>query len=234
MSTPPKTAWRARLRAARAAADAASRAAAGTGLARVGLDWVESLAAAAAPAGGPPADAAPLGGLSSGAFPGTGPPAARLQVCAYISTGTEPSTDELLSALAAAGHLVHVPVCEPGFALSWVRWFPGVAMVRSALAPVMEPVGVRRPFPELGPVPAVLVPALAVDESGTRMGQGGGYYDRFLAGLAGSTASPGTRVTVAAVVHSNEILSAGMLPRDTFDMPVSWALSPSGVRRLGG
>lgn len=192
------------------------------------MDWLVQLAAGDRPAAGARGMPAARAGAGSVRWPG------QQQVCTYVSAGSEPSTKELLSSLAAAGVLVHVPVCEPGFALSWVRWFPGVPMARSALAPVMEPVGVRQSFSELGHVLAVLVPALAVDESGTRMGQGGGYYDRFLAGLAGTTAAPGTQVTLAAVVHDDEVLPAGTLPRDPFDMPVQWALTPSGARRLDG
>ena len=205
MSTLSKAAWRARLRGARAGQ--ASRQQAGEGIARVGLDWMGALSNSGAAA-------------ASGAV-----------VCAYTSMGNEPQTLELLARLHSGGYSVHVPVCEPGFQLGWVRWFPGVRMVRSRFAPVMEPVGERRPFAQLGPVLAILVPALAVDRSGTRMGQGGGYYDRFLAGIppAGTAAS----VPVAAVVNENEVVAAGLLPRDALDIPVGFALTRGGIQALG-
>ena len=214
MTTLSKADWRARLRALRAGADDASRQQAAEAIARVGLDWMSTLSASST--------AAAAGGV----------------VCAYTSMGTEPQTLELLAALHSAGYSVHVPVCEPGYQLGWARWFTGVGMVRSRFAPVMEPVGGRSSFAQLGPVLAVLVPALAVDRSGTRMGQGGGYYDRFLAGIgpAGAAASvpvAAASVPVAAVVHEHEVLAAGLLPRDALDMPVGFAITPAGMQPLG-
>lgn len=224
MNSLSKAAWRARLRGRRAGDGDASRQWAEQGLARVGLDWLAELSAAGLlPAGLSAAGEAPAKEADDG-----GP-----AVCAYASMGSEPATGALLAALHASGYAVHVPVCEPGFQLAWVHWFPGVDMARSRFAPVMEPVGERRSFTQLGPVLAVFVPALAVDGSGTRMGQGGGYYDRFLAGLAAPPGGPNASVPVAAVVHDHEVLKAGELPRDTYDLPVGFALTPGGLQRLG-
>lgn len=145
-------------------------------------------------------------------------------VCAYISTGAEPPTTGLLKALAESGRSVYVPVCEPGHQLSWVLWHEEVPMARSLLAPVLEPVGQRHAFEELGQVAALFIPALAVDLSGTRLGQGGGYYDRFLALRARK---------VAAVVYEHEVLPAGRLPHDDLDMAIAAAVTPSGHHTLG-
>jgi 5-formyltetrahydrofolate cyclo-ligase len=79
-------------------------------------------------------------------------------------------------------------------------------------------------------VRVVLVPALAVDRSGTRLGQGGGYYDRLLAELvAGTDARP----ALVAVVHDDEVLPAGTIPRRSHDVPVEAALTESALVRLG-
>lgn len=204
-----KAAWRARLRGQRIAAGKTARQQAGEGLARVGLDWIAALSAT---------KEADDGGATA---------------CAYIAMGDEPPTGPLLAALHTAGCAVYVPVCEPGFQLTWVRWFPGVDMARSRFAPVLEPLGARVPYAQLGQVLAVLVPALAVDGSGTRLGQGGGYYDRFLAGVATAPGGTTALVPVAAVVHGNEIFAARMLPQDPLDMPVTFALTPDGMQRLG-
>lgn len=217
MNSLSKAAWRARLRGRRAEAEEASRQQTGQKVARVGLDWLAALSAAKEPE------------LSADKEPDDGGPS----VCAYISMGSEPATGALLAVLHASGYAVHVPVCEPGFRLAWVPWFPGVDMVKSRFAPVMEPVGERRSFTQLVPVLAVLVPALAVDRSGTRMGQGGGYYDRFLAGLGTPPAGPNASVPVAAVVHEYEVLEAGELPREVYDLPVAFALTPGGLQHLG-
>ncbi|WP_449373781.1 5-formyltetrahydrofolate cyclo-ligase [Arthrobacter psychrolactophilus] len=104
-------------------------------------------------------------------------------------------------------------------------------MVRSTLAPVMEPVGERFSFAELTSVQAILLPALAVDGDGVRLGQGGGYYDRFLAGL---TAKGGSEVVpLAAVVHEHEYFPNISLPHDDLDAPVTDVLTPAGHRQLG-
>uniref|UniRef100_UPI0030EF2491 5-formyltetrahydrofolate cyclo-ligase n=1 Tax=Aquipuribacter hungaricus TaxID=545624 RepID=UPI0030EF2491 len=76
----------------------------------------------------------------------------------------------------------------------------------------------------------VLVPALAVDRAGTRLGQGGGSYDR---ALARAHTAPGRRPgeggpLVLAVVHDDEVLD-DLLPREPHDVAVHGALTPSGV-----
>jgi 5-formyltetrahydrofolate cyclo-ligase len=68
----------------------------------------------------------------------------------------------------------------------------------------------------------VLIPALAVDRSGTRLGQGGGWYDRVLGFVTSET-------PILAVVFSDEILPADTLPREPHDLPVSGALTPNGL-----
>jgi 5-formyltetrahydrofolate cyclo-ligase len=191
--------------------DDGDRTSAAAGLAAAGLQWAGQVAGTAGPS----------------AF------------CAYISMGHEPPTGALLAALDGAGHSVFVPICVEGHQLAWTAWTPRVAMARSLLAPVLEPVGERFPFAGLGPVSGVLLPALAVDTAGVRLGQGGGYYDRFLAALgatpahSGGSEGAGSAVARAGVVYQREVLAAGSLPHDTLDQPVDWVITPAGFRRIG-
>ena len=76
-----------------------------------------------------------------------------------------------------------LPVCEPEITLSWVYWTPASAFVRSRYAPIQEPVGERFGPEVMRSAVGVFLPATAVDLSGNRIGQGGGYYDKFLATL---------------------------------------------------
>jgi len=78
----------------------------------------------------------------------------------------------------------------------------------------------------LGEVPVVLVAALAVDLSGTRLGQGGGWYDRALDHLR-----PGA--PVVAAVFDEEVLPEGTLPREVHDHPVDAVITPTRAFLLG-
>ncbi|MDN6795644.1 MAG: hypothetical protein L0L69_11450, partial [Propionibacterium sp.] len=94
--------------------------------------------------------------------------------------------------------------------------------------PPALPDGAGLPGPDtLHSATVVLVAALAVDLSGTRLGQGGGWYDRALEHL-----SPGVRV-VAAVLDG-EILAAGALPREPHDHPVDAVITPTRALLLDG
>lgn len=148
-------------------------------------------------------------------------------VAAYLGVGTELSTDVLLSRLAGAGHPILLPVCEPAFQLSWVRWVPGTELVPSTLAPVLEPVGRRETVQIMEDVDVVLLPALAADMAGNRLGQGGGYYDRFLASLSQVRQKPLT----AAVVYDHELVSAGTFEYTPLDVPVDGVFTPRRWRQ---
>jgi 5-formyltetrahydrofolate cyclo-ligase len=76
---------------------------------------------------------------------------------------------------------------------------------------------------QLNAADVILVPALAVDRSGVRLGRGGGSYDRALASLA-------PHVPVIALLHPGELLES--LPADPHDVRVAAVALPSGIVRL--
>lgn len=204
------------LQAARHAMSDGDRERAGRRLAERGLIWAASLPAAGSGRGRNEDTGGPRRG---GRPPSPRPPG---MVAAYLSGASEPPTSALLVALVEHGYEVLVPVCRAGFRLQWVRWVPGIGLVRSPWAPVDEPVGKRLPLSVMDQVSGILLPALAVDLEGTRLGKGGGYYDRFLASLAGLQHRPAT----AAVVFDHELLPAGQIPADELDAPVNGVLTP--------
>ena len=70
----------------------------------------------------------------------------------------------------------------------------------------------------------VLVPALAVDRDGARLGQGGGYYDRFIASLDRLASRP----VLLATVYAHELVPAGTFEYDALDRRVDGAVTADG------
>lgn len=142
--------------------------------------------------------------LAPGSRPGR-PPFAT--VLSYESLPHEPPTTALNAALQAAGHQVLVPITLADMRLQWCD----LADPRRAELGIDAPAGAD----------VALVPALAVDTRGTRLGQGGGCYDRVLPLLPGAT-------PIIAVLHPGEHTSAA-LPSDPHDVPVQTVLSALGL-----
>jgi 5-formyltetrahydrofolate cyclo-ligase len=140
-------------------------------------------------------------------------------VALYAATPTEPQTAPLRDTLRRLGISVLLPMVRPD-GLEW-GWDTGDQLLVSRDLGGPEPAG-----PSLGPrgvlaADVVLVPALAVDTLGTRLGQGGGYYDAALPMLDRG-------VPVFAVVHDDEVLDASVepLPSQEHDVAVDGALTP--------
>lgn len=144
----------------------------------------------------------------------------RCPVAVYVSLPSEPGTGSLRGALRRRGHPVLLPVLRPDRDLDWVR--DDGRTVPDPLRPDGERLGVAAPA-ECG---LLLLPALAVDADGTRLGQGGGSYDRVLARLVARDRRP----LLLAIVHDEEVLPPAALPREAHDVDVDGWLTPSGAR----
>jgi 5-formyltetrahydrofolate cyclo-ligase len=139
------------------------------------------------------------------------------RVAAYVSVGSEPRTTALLAALA--DREVLLPVLLPGGELDWARAGDGLEEGPYGL---LEPRGARLGPDAVASCELLVVPALAVDRGGTRLGRGGGSYDRALAR---------TRGWVVALLHDGELV--GELPREPHDQPVHAVVLPGhGLIRL--
>src|SRR5512146_2894061 len=103
-------------------------------------------------------------------------------IAAYYSVGTEPGTHSLIFALWKRGSYVILPVLLPDGDLDWAS-YEGPDSLAAGPRGLLEP---GRAEPRRGPAAIaradlVLVPALAADRRGNRLGKGGGSYDRALA-----------------------------------------------------
>ncbi len=160
---------------------------------------------------------------------GAGDAGPSLVVAAHVSLRGEPGTGLLRQELRRLGHEVLLPVLRTDLDLDWVR--DDGSRPRDPLRPEGELLG---PGSVAG-CDLVLVPALAVDATGTRLGQGGGSYDRALARLGDG--DPARRAVagplVLALVHDEELLPARSLRREPHDVGVDGALTPSGLHLLG-
>ena len=144
--------------------------------------------------------------------------------CAYVPVGSEPGSIELIHSLHRRGVRVLLPVARRDVAgLRWGEYRPGEL--------VEAPFGLHEPAPPwwggdaIADATVILVPALAVDRSGVRLGRGAGFYDRAL-----PLADPAARRI--AVVRDDELVDT--LPAEPHDVPMTHALTPgNGLVTLG-
>ena len=130
----------------------------------------------------------------------------------YHGMGAEPDTRRLIPLLLGRGKTVLLPRCLPGHGMEARRVEEDTVLLRHAYG-MMEP-GEDCPRFEKDRIDLILVPGLAFDGAGFRLGQGGGYYDRYLADFAGFT---------AALCRDRFLMDA--VPREDHDRPVDAVLT---------
>lgn len=144
-------------------------------------------------------------------------------VAAYLSIGTEPSTQGLIFALWKRGTYVLLPVLLPGGDLDWATYEGPDSLVPGPRG-LLQPGGDRRGVAAICSADLVVVPALAVDGAGRRLGRGGGSYDRALARV-------GPAILTLALLYDGELLDE--VPVGRHDQLVrAVALPAQGISRL--
>jgi len=142
-------------------------------------------------------------------------------VAAYAGVGDEPPTRLLLDALVADGITVLLPIVGPHSTLDWAPYegWERLAPARwGLLEPTSDPLGKQA----IGTADLVVVPALAIDREGNRLGRGRGFYDRVLTDV-----DKDRRV---AVVYADELVAN--VPSEPHDQSVGWVLTPGGLIKL--
>ena len=145
-------------------------------------------------------------------------------IAAYYSIGAEPDTRGLVYALWKRGSYVLLPVLRVDGDLDWASYEGPESLVPGPRG-LREPSEPPRGVGAVARADAVLVPALAVDRAGNRLGRGGGSFDRALARV-----SP--LVPLIALVYDDEIVDR--VPAEHHDVKVRAAVSPvNGIAVLG-
>lgn len=136
----------------------------------------------------------------------------------YWPIRTEIDPRPVMEALAGSRTLCLPVVDGPGLPLTFRRWQPGAAMEEGAF-------GAAVPARGDAVVPrSLIVPCLAFDDRGYRLGYGGGFYDRTLARLR-------KEGPVLAVAFAYEVQRAEELPIETADEPLDAIVTEAGLRR---
>ncbi|RKQ68154.1 5-formyltetrahydrofolate cyclo-ligase [Oceanibaculum indicum] len=141
-------------------------------------------------------------------------------VSGYCAMGDEADPLPSLLALAAGGHDLCLPVTpRRGLPLSFRLWQPGDALERGVWDIPVPPA--TAPDAEPG---VLLVPLLAFDREGYRLGYGGGYYDRTMAMLK----EKGPLLAIGIAYAAQEVES---VPREATDQRLDWIVTEQGAIR---
>ena len=138
----------------------------------------------------------------------------------FVPTPLEPDMSLALGLFPRA--LLPVLLDEAGAPLGeprWGLWEAGRALVTLGRPPA-QPDGEARGAESLKEADLIIIPALAASADGTRLGQGGGWYDRAL-----MHRSPDT--PVVAAIFDDEVLVAGVIPAEPHDVPVDAIVTPT-------
>jgi 5-formyltetrahydrofolate cyclo-ligase len=144
-------------------------------------------------------------------------------VAGYVACDGEIDVTAILDAARARGATIVLPRCRPGGGLDLVPVAPGDDLRQGLHGRVLEPPGPACE-PAALPSPAVmLVPSVALDRRGFRLGRGGGDYDRLLPVLRAAG------WTIVGVGHASALVDE--VPTEPHDAPIDAILTDAGITR---
>lgn len=138
-------------------------------------------------------------------------------IAGYLPYGNEPNLEPVFQELISRGIKVLMPISQPDHSLNWVSWHG-----QHRLNGIFNFHEAHGDEAELAEAELMLLPALAADARGARLGKGKGYYDRALESFAGKT---------AAVVFDHELLDE--VPIESHDKSVDFIVTQSRLLVAG-
>ncbi len=135
----------------------------------------------------------------------------------YYSLGREPDTVKLIEYALELGKTVTLPVCFKGGIME-ARAIKSLSELSESWYHLLEPLSSTQIVPPEA-LDFIVVPALAFDLEGYRLGRGGGYYDRFL-----------TRTPAYTAGVARECLMYDVLPREAHDVPMMSVVTEKRAR----
>ena len=141
-------------------------------------------------------------------------------VALYASTDGEIDLGPLAERAVALGKRVWLPIVRPGGRMEFARSRPGTPVRRNSFG-ILEPASMRRERRDAGRMDLVVVPLVAFDRAGRRLGMGGGFYDRALAGAR--------RPYIAGA--SFALQEVPRLPARPWDIPMHVIVTERGIVR---
>lgn len=141
-------------------------------------------------------------------------------VSTYWAIGPEIDAVSLEAAIVARGGKLCLPVMVgKGKPLEFRRYAHGDTLNHRMW-------GIHEPLPTAGVVDPdlLLVPSLAIDRAGHRLGYGGGFYDRTLTGLRARR-----KIVAVAICYDEQVIDA--VPHMHYDASVDWIVTPLGLLR---
>jgi 5-formyltetrahydrofolate cyclo-ligase len=128
----------------------------------------------------------------------------------YLSFGSEPPTREFITTVQEAGIIVACPRIETDGSMVFAELGQSTEQTKLGFE---QPLGQEVPKSDLE---LLVIPALAIDETGDRLGRGAGYFDRYLQNYLGIT---------VGMIYESEFVSK--LPTQGHDEPVNWVVTPT-------
>ena len=139
-------------------------------------------------------------------------------IASYLSYGTEPATGDLNEEIIKSGRTLFLPRVLKDNNLEWVAW-DGKPSSLSKKGKIQEPIGSATTEPEID---LIIIPTLCADRSGTRLGQGGGSYDRAL---------PKLSAWRIGLIYAGE-LSNTEIPNEAHDVKLNAVATPDLIVRF--